>query len=809
MHLKQLFIALLLLPLLSAAAGRHSSAPLPAAGTAAGHAAAGERTQTGEITAAARLDGNGGQAETEGGTATGEFANAGEADPAGVDTVIVVDKVQVTAIKQGMVLRSQPVAAAIVGSRAIERGHVDALKNLSQNVPNFYVPDYGSRMTSSIYVRGLGARIDQPVMGLNIDNVPVLNKDNYDMELADAERIEVLRGPQSTLYGRNTMGGVINVYTLSPLAYEGIRLSAEYGSGDSYRFRASSYYRINPDLGMAVTGYYTHTGGFFENLATGEKCDWERMGGGRWKAQWRNRAGLRIDNTLSFSVLEQGGYPYAYAGEEIVHNGQTVIRPGEIRYNDPCSYRRTTLSDGLTVRYDAGSFSVASITSYQYSDDEMILDQDFLPLSYFTLKQARTEHALTEDIVFRSHEQGAYRWLLGAFGFYRHGTMNAPVHFKQTGIEELILKNANEHDPQYTYDAWDNDELLLGSRFRNPSAGGALYHESNYTAGRWRFTAGLRFDYEHTRLRYRSSTQTGYTATNRVSGTTGHYPLSIDIRNTLKRNFTEVLPKFSVLYAFDEIHNLYVSVAKGYKAGGFNTQMFSDVLQQKMMNEMGFGTVYDADKVVSYEPEYSWNYELGGHFSCMEGAVRGDFALFYIDCRDQQLTIFPEGTTTGRMMTNAGRTRSFGGELSLQVSPWQNLDINAAYGYTNAKFVRYNDGKTDYKGNYLPYAPQHTLSANGAWTIPTGVQWLGNIVLQAGVRCAGRIWWNEENSLSQPFYALVEASLRFEQKHYSVDIWGRNLADAGYNVFYFKSIGNEFVQRGRPRTFGITLNINL
>ena len=199
---------------------------------------------------------------------------------------------------------------------------------------------------------------------------------------------------------------------------------------------------------MAVTGYYTHTGGFFENLATGEKCDWERMGGGRWKAQWRNRAGLRIDNTLSFSVLEQGGYPYAYVGEEIVHNGQTVIRPGEIRYNDPCSYRRTTLSDGLTVRYDAGSFSVASITSYQYSDDEMILDQDFLPLSYFTLKQARTEHALTEDIVFRSHEQGAYRWLLGAFGFYRHGTMNAPVHFKQTGIEELILKNANEHDPQ-------------------------------------------------------------------------------------------------------------------------------------------------------------------------------------------------------------------------------------------------------------------------------------------------------------------------------------------------------------------------
>lgn len=98
------------------------------------------------------------------------------------DTVIVVDKVQVTAIKQGLVLRSQPVAASIVGGRAIERGRIGAVKNLSQTVPNFHAPDYGSRMTSSIYVRGLGARIDQPVIGLNIDNVPVLNKDNFDTE---------------------------------------------------------------------------------------------------------------------------------------------------------------------------------------------------------------------------------------------------------------------------------------------------------------------------------------------------------------------------------------------------------------------------------------------------------------------------------------------------------------------------------------------------------------------------------------------------------------------------------------------------
>lgn len=726
------------------------------------------------------------------------------------DTVIVVDKVQVTAIKQGLVLRSQPVAASIVGSRAIGRNRIGALKNLSQTVPNFHVPDYGSRMTSSIYVRGLGARIDQPVIGLNIDNVPVLNKDNFDTELADAERIEVLRGPQSTLYGRNTMGGVVNVYTLSPLSYQGVRLTAEYGSGDSYRFRASSYYKLSPDLGMAVTGYYTHTGGFFENDYTGEKCDWERLGGGRWKVQWCNRKGLRIDNTLSFSVLDQGGYPYAYIGKDIVgDSGETIIRNGQISYNDPCSYRRTTVSDGLTVRYDAEKFTVSSITSYQYSDDAMILDQDFTPLSYFTLKQARKEHTVTEDVVFRSRDGRRYGWLFGAFGFYRRGTMDAPVHFKRTGIDELILENANKHlgpiwNEQYSSDM---QELPLYSDFRMPVYGGAVYHESNLRLGRWRLTAGIRFDVEHTSLTYHSRTDMDYFIS-KEGGTPAPKRISIDEGNRIAHTYCEVLPKVSVLYAFDEVRNLYVSVAKGYKAGGFNTQMFSDILSEKLKWRMA-GSQYDEPDLMSYEPEYSWNYEFGGHFSCMEGAVRGDFAVFYIDVRDQQLTVFPEGQSTGRMMTNAGRTRSVGAEAALQFTPWRSLEINTAYGYTDARFVRYDNGQADFKDNRIPYAPQHTFSAGAAWTVPTGVAWLGDLVLQAGVRCAGRIWWNEENSLSQPFYALMDASVRFEHKRYSLDVWGRNLTGTGYNVFYFKSIGNEFVQRGRPRTFGITLNINI
>lgn len=195
-----------------------------------------------------------------------------DSTPALADSVIQVEDIQVTAIKQGLNLRNQPVTASVIGRTDLERRHVAALKEVSQVVPNFHIPDYGSRMTSSIYIRGLGARIDQPVMGLNIDNIPYLNKDAYDFDLTDIERIEVLRGPQSTLFGRNTMGGVINVYTLSPFTFEGVRLGMEYGSGNTQKYRISTYYKTSERVGFSVGAYYSKTDGFFKNLYTGENA---------------------------------------------------------------------------------------------------------------------------------------------------------------------------------------------------------------------------------------------------------------------------------------------------------------------------------------------------------------------------------------------------------------------------------------------------------------------------------------------------------------------------------------------------------
>ena len=221
------------------------------------------------------------------------------------------------------------------------------------------------------------------------------------------------------------------------------------------------------------------------------------------------------------------------------------------------------------------------------------------------------------------------------------------------------------------------------------------------------------------------------------------------------------------------------------------------------------GGQYEEKDIVSYKPEYSWNYEFGGHFSCAEGVVRGDFALFWIDVEDQQLTVFPDAEATGRMMTNAGRTRSLGGEFAMQLHPTSNLQFDLAYGYTEATFRRYADGKTSYRGNYVPYVPRHTLSCGVTWSIPTGVDWLGDLVLHGGMRSVGSIYWDEANTVKQPFYTLFDASVRFEHKRYTLDFWGKNLADKSYDIFFFESIGNRFVQRGKPQIFGVTISVNI
>ena len=720
------------------------------------------------------------------------------ASAAGQDSVAHrLKPLEVMGVKQSVAGVAAEAVTTISGAEA-RRAGIEAAKGVSLVAPNFYMPDYGSRMTSSIYVRGLGARIDQPVVGLTVDNIPVLNKDNYDFDIADIESIEVLRGAQSVLNGRNTMGGQINIRTLSPLRARGLRARVEYGSENTVDASASYYGKIVPELGMSLSAQFRHTDGFFRNSYTGDKLDHENSGSVRWKTAWYPAPRLSVSNTAVVSVNRQGGYPYAQ------------VATGDIAYNDTCSYRRTSFADGLTVAWAGKRVVVTSLTSVQYLDDRMNLDQDFTTADYFTLEQARREWAFTEDLFTRG-SRGSYSWLGGVFGFYKDTDMDAPVTFKNTGIAELIEKFRNDANPDYPIE-WDSRRFTLGSNFTLRSGGFALYHESAYTLGPWRFEAGLRLDIERATLSYRSHTRTGFTTMHSLPDGSetvySHTPIDIDDTGSLGHTFVELLPKVSVAYEYKPF-TPYFTFSKGYKAGGYNTQMFSDVLQQRIRAIMGISALYRLEDIVAYEPERSFNYEAGFHSRLLAGdRLRLDGAFFYIDCRNQQLTTFPAGNTTGRIMTNAGRTRSYGAELQVRYSPVDDLLLNLSYGYTRATFRRYNDGIADYRGKRVPYAPEHTLFAEATYTA-TQLRFADvTPALTATARCVGDIYWNEANTVRQPFYCLPGLALAFNAERWSLSLWARNLTATRYDVFYFVSMSRDFVQRGMPRRFGVTLRVN-
>ncbi|MDR0811101.1 MAG: TonB-dependent receptor [Paludibacter sp.] len=722
---------------------------------------------------------------------------------------LVLNEVQVVASLKQQGVFEQAASVSGFSMNEIESQKIESSKDLSLVTPNFYQPDYGSKMTSSLYVRGLGARIDQPAMGLYVDNIPILNKNGYDFDFYDIRRIEVLRGPQGTLYGRNAVGGVINIFTLSPQNYEGTRFSGGYGSKNTFDVNLATYRKITQKVSMSIAVNHRQSDGFFTNSYNGENADKFMSNGARMCYLHTINDRWSANYTVWFNTVKQDGFAYA-------HYDLQTKKSLPINHNDPCSYDRTAITNGLTFRYFGEKFIAESTTSFQYLNDKMTLDQDFLPLSYFTITQAQNEKAVTQEVILKSNSNKNWQWVSGFFGFYKHLTMNAPVTFKQTGIDSLILKNANHGLAYVSPDLkmnFSENEFPINSNFTLPNFGLSLYHQSSYKVKKVTFTAGIRFDYEQAAIRYTSSALIHY----RLNANAGvwanpdfYKPVDTKMSGSQSKPFFNILPKFSVMYNFAK-GNVYGSVAKGYKTGGYNTQIFSDILQSQMMTDLmnDLGVHLDNQPIstlkdVFYKPEHSWNYEIGTTLRFFANKFTANGVLFYVDCTDQQLTVFPPGKSTGRKMSNAGHTRSYGAEVSLNYAD-EKFRFSANYGYTNAKFLQFNDGNNDFAGKIIPYAPQNTVAFVGEYNISVNKSYLHKILLQVNWQGVGDIFWNEENTISQKFYGLLGAQISLVKGNASISFWGKNLTNTDYNTFYFKSIGNSFVQKGKPLQMGISV----
>ena len=218
----------------------------------------------------------------------------------------------------------------------------------------------------------------------------------------------------------------------------------------------------------------------------------------------------------------------------------------------------------------------------------------------------------------------------------------------------------------------------------------------------------------------------------------------------------------------------------------------------------------DVEGTALYRPEYTWSYELGTHFSLWQDRLTADLAAFLMNTRDQQVSQFSENGM-GRVTRNAGRSRSVGAEAAIVARLTDALALNVGYGYTYATFLDYQtvnaDGEAvDYRGRVVPFIPRHTLNVGGEYVFTLAPRrWFDHIRLNADYNAAGRIYWTEDNTASQPFYGTLNARLSLEKGQGAVGLWVRNALDKDYASFYFESMGNKFMQRGRPLQAGVEL----
>lgn len=702
----------------------------------------------------------------------------------------------VMALKESVRMDKIASPVSVIRGEPLRRNGMDRPNALSAIIPGLLIPEYGASLTSTIYLRGLGSRMENPVMGLYLDGIPVLDKNAYDFTWSGIRNVTMLRGPQGTLYGRNSMAGMLAVQSLSPSDKPGATLHLEYGT--AFSLRAGGIVTLGNHVFSAK---FSHTDGFFPNAFKGTNCDPFEGLSAHWKWERPMNESLFLSNSLWASLSKEGGFAYGRWKD-----GQLF----PVSYNDEGSYRRLSVIDGLNARWKGEAFTADATASIQFLADDMRMDQDFTPEPVFTLQQRQTSGAGTLEARIRRSDAGAsWQPQTGVFALYKLNPLAAPVTFKRVGIERLILDNANSHIPAEIGCLTISDTALpVNSDFLIGTWNAALFHESVVTRGKWQFAAGLRLDYEGSRMDYDCLASLHYRF---VPTMQADKAFSVPYSGRKNHAVFEVLPKISVLYMATRALSLYSNVSKGYRAGGFNTQIFSDILQNETMNglmkDLG---VYLGRPMASvsadnteYDPETAWNFELGTRIR--KGELRAEWSAYYIAVRNQQLTVFPPGMSTGRMMTNAGQSRSIGSEAELSWTPGDFRSL-VSLSWCDARFVRYDDGNRDYSGSHIPYVPQHTLYVAVGYSFP-----LEGCRLDADLDAKGNgpIWWDEDNTIREPFHLRFDGRIALGFSKWEIYVRAENITDVKTRSFYFKSVGNEFFASTRPRIILTGISIKL
>lgn len=690
-----------------------------------------------------------------------------EAKPIAEETKSVAEKahilspIVVTANKREESIQEIPASISALDSTQIEDFRIEKMADIFNATPNIYMTKTGPSAMPTPFgsVRGIVSSMGgSQVLGIYVDNV---YQPHLDMNLLDVERVEVLRGPQGTLYGRNTEAGVINIVTKQPTnIWEG-KAGVEYGSYNTFNFNGIISGPIIEDkLLFRLSGNYNTSDNYFTNNFDDDKdVSKNKDVDLRFRVTSDKEESFRVALTFDLQDYWSGGYTeYSLLG---IDKGYEHINMDYDGYAD-----KQAMGVSLHTELDFYKATLHSITSFRTEQSKNSTDTDFRPLDLTRMKLDYDNTSFNQELRLASNDATApYKWLVGAFAFYEEYQRDIDFRMNFTNL------------------GWGPAGLQYDiTRTNTDTTGIAFFAQGSYTFwDRLELTAGLRYDYLYRIMDYDhlDPMAMGGAATKGKPG----------------RSFDAWLPKVALSYKVNDSIRPYVSISRGYREGGFN-----------FIAELG----------EEYDSEYTWNYELGVKTQWFDNRLLFNVALFYIEWEDKQVETPAAGATVSSgtwYFENAGSATSQGIEAEFTAYPIDGLEIMGSFGYTQAKYTEYegvSPGPTgfayDYSNKYIVDVPKYTVNLAGIYRFENG------IYLSASYNYIGKIYYDRENDISQNGYNIVDAKVGYKADHFEIYAFADNLFNESYYTrgiinASFPAADNVWYGRpGEPQTFGIGIS---
>ena len=660
----------------------------------------------------------------------------------------------VTARKVEERLEDVPGSVSSIDGQSIERSGARSVREATERVPNLVFTEFSSRRLSFPFIRGIGSGIGEPAVVTYIDGVPQLSTGSTNLPPIDLERIEVLRGPQGSLYGRNALGGVLNIFSARPATEPEAEFSGTFGTARQQDLRAHFSGPINDKgVGATMTLMSSQRDGYTTNSFTGNEVDSREALFGRAQVILAPTEDSELRVSIYAENADDGGF---------------VLSPLQGLRDDPFTIdqdfegtvEREILAPSLYFQHFGDSFDVTSITAFTDWDVTETSDFDFTNIDGVRRFTTEDQSFFYQELRLASLAEEGPRWLAGVSGFLADGGRAASNDFRPGGAGIFFPPQQVGVD---TYDgSFDDLGLAVFGQLTMP------------VSDTIEVTAGVRYDREDKEADINHTFVSG--------GMT-----FVDEDSSFDEDFDEVSPSASVLWKATEDTNVYASASRGFKAGGFNLAAPNDEF--------------------FFEPETSWSYELGVKHALTD-AVDVRLAVFLIDWQDMQLSLFDQAA--GGYVANAGESTSQGIELEVDARIADGWSTYATAGLLDTEFDEFTDSfGFDDSGNDLPFAPEHTFAIGVQHTRSIG----GGLMLDATVEAqrTGEFYYDPSNLESESL-TLLAASLGVRADRWRLALFGRNLLDEEYVPVAFQVNPADptfFVgENAAPRTIGVTLGFS-